>query len=268
MNNAFKRRLSNPLINYLGSRRARRKFSDAPIIIGGCARTGTSLLLSILAGHPRIFAVPTETGVFSNWEKNPETNGLPEHVPQRMDRIHRSFLSHTIPGTVTRWCEKTPSNVRHIEKIFAFFDERVKFIHLVRDGRDVLTSVHPERPEDYWVAPGRWVSDTRAGLAYRDHPGVLTLRYEDLVSRHEQSLELICQFLGEEMSEEFRHWFEHSKVRRNRAWCHPLKQVHTASLQKWKKPEHAARMEEIMDNPEVVELLKELGYVQPILPTY
>ncbi|NIR47629.1 sulfotransferase, partial [candidate division KSB1 bacterium] len=115
--------------------RAQKRFTDCPIILGGCARTGTSLLLSILAAHPRIFAFPTETGVFSNWQYNGNSNeGSPKYVPERMDRLYRYILSHVIPKSATHWCEKTPSNVRHIDKILAYFDHKVKFIHLIRDG--------------------------------------------------------------------------------------------------------------------------------------
>jgi len=32
-----------------------------PIVIGGCARSGTSLLLSLLSCHPQIIAIPVET---------------------------------------------------------------------------------------------------------------------------------------------------------------------------------------------------------------
>ncbi len=35
-----------------------------PIIIGGCGRSGTTLLLSILGSHPNIQAIKDETGLF------------------------------------------------------------------------------------------------------------------------------------------------------------------------------------------------------------
>ncbi len=261
MNNALKRRVTNPLINFLGRRRANKRFTDSPIIIGGCARTGTSLLVSILAAHSKIFAFPAETGVFSNWQYNGNSNDdSPAYVPERMDRLHRYILSHPIPKSVTRWCEKTPSNVRHIDKILAYFDNKVKFIHLIRDGRDVLTSRHPENPDDYWVSPERWIADTRAGIAFKDNSQVLTLKYEDLVKNHRHSLQTICEFLNEEFNPEFIHWYEHSNVRKNRAWFQPLQQLHHASIGKWKKPEHNERINQIMGNKEVVRLLDELNY--------
>ncbi len=263
MDNIFKRWISSPVITAIGRRRMTKRFSDSPIIIGGCARTGTSLLVSIFSAHPRIFAIPTETGVFSNWKlQSGSTFGNPFYIPQRPDRIHRYVISHPIPQSITRWCEKTPSNVRHIEKILAFFNNRVKFVHIIRDARDVLTSRHPENPEKYWVSPERWINDTRAGLAFQNHPCILTIKYESLVHDHEETLRCICNFLEEPFDHSFLNWFENSSVRKNRAWFHPLKKLHKQSVEKWKKPENADRLTEIMANQEVVNLMTELGYTQ------
>ncbi len=263
MDNIFKRWISSPVINAIGRRRMTRRFSDSPIIVGGCARTGTSLLVSIFSAHPRIFAIPTETGVFSNWKLRPgSTSDNPFYIPQRPDRIHRYVISHAIPKTTTRWCEKTPSNVRHIEKILRYFNGAVKFIHIIRDARDVLTSRHPENPGEYWVSPERWINDTRAGLAFQDHPCILTIKYESLVHNHEETLRRICDFLEEPFDDSFLNWFENSNVRKNRAWFHPLKKLHNQSVEKWKKPEHADRLAEIMGNQAIINLMKQLDYIQ------
>ncbi len=36
----------------------------SPILIGGCGRSGTTLLTSILSSHPKIALIPHETGIF------------------------------------------------------------------------------------------------------------------------------------------------------------------------------------------------------------
>ena len=43
----------------------------------------------------------------------------------------------------------------------------------------------------------RWVCETSAGLAYRDHPRVAEVRYEDLVLRPEETLRPLLDRLGE-----------------------------------------------------------------------
>lgn len=261
MLNNFKKFFTVPLLTFLGRRRAEQIFRDPPVLIGGCGRSGTSLLLSILAAHPQILAIPTETGVFSNWETDPgKADAAAAWRPQRMDRIYRHILSRPIPKTITRYCEKTPSNVRHIGKILNFFQGRVKFIHLIRDGRDVMTSVHPENPDSYWVDPERWVSDVRTGLAHRALPQLLTIKYEHLILQHQQTMQQVCDFLDIEYTPALKSWFEHSDVRKNRAWFHPLKQLHPSSIGKWQQEKFRSRVAEIMQNKEVVKLLRELDY--------
>lgn len=261
MLNDFKKHVTVPLLTFFGRRRAERIFRDPPVLIGGCGRSGTSLLLSILAAHPQILAIPTETGVFSNWEAGPgRANSTVSWRPQRMDRIYRHILSRTIPKTVTRYCEKTPSNVRHIEQIMDYFQGRMRFIHLIRDGRDVMTSVHPENPDTYWVDPERWVSDVRAGLAHRALPQLLTIKYEDLILQHQPTMQQVCEFLEIDYTPALRSWFEHSDVRKNRAWFHPLKQLHPSSIGKWKQEKFRARIHDIMQDAAVVKLLQELDY--------
>jgi len=263
MNNSFKSSIAAPLIYYLGRRKERRKFTKPPIIIGGCGRSGTTLLLSILSAHPAIHVLPWESRIFAQWNKVDRTEegcGL-EYLPKRLDRLYRNFLGNRIPPSVNRWCEKTPSNILFLPQTLAWFNNRVKFIHIIRDGRDVMTSIHPDDPAKYWVEPERWVRDTRAGLAYREHPSVLTIKYEDLMTDHQKNLQKICEFIEADFVEEIRSWHEHATLRKNQAWFDRLKKPHTNSIRKWEKPEHADRLKILLGNDEVVALLEELEYV-------
>ncbi len=240
----------------LGKFRIKGTFSRPPILIGGCGRSGTTLLLSILGAHPHIHAIKRETGAFLKWEE--ASTG--EMIPYRMDRLYRALCLGRLSPKATRVCEKTPGNVRYIGNILRYFDDQVKFVHLVRDGRDVLVSRHPTKPEAYWVSPRRWVDDTRGGLAFRDHPSVLTLKYEDLVLHYERSIEKICSFIDEPLVAELLSYDTYTNVRKNRAWFGEAKKIHTSSIGKWKSPQNRERVVEIMRNPEVVGLLDQLGY--------
>jgi hypothetical protein len=75
-----------------------------PVIIGGCGRSGTTLLSAMIDAHPLFFC-----------------------------------------GPESRWSEKTPGNVRVLDRIFEYFP-RARFIHVIRDGRDVVcsTRTHPK----------------------------------------------------------------------------------------------------------------------------
>lgn len=262
--NEFKK-VINPIVTYLGKKKETNKFSDMPIMICGCGRSGTTLLLSIIGAHPNIYAFPKETGVFINWYdevqyffKNDKGNA--SQVP-RLDKFYRLLLKYDIPNQVTRWCEKTPKNIRYLDKILNYFEEEIKIIHIIRDGRDVMLSKHPNAPDKYWVSPERWINDVKKGLEYKEHSQMLTLKYENLVTDYEETIEKICDFINEDCTEELYSYFKHTNVQKTNAWYDKAQKIHSNSIEKWKKEENQARVEEVMENKEVVELLKELDYL-------
>ncbi len=249
------KQIISPLIIYLGKKKETRAFSSSPILIGGCARSGTTLLLSILSAHPHIFCYPNELGVFNYWKQNKNN----ESEPIRLYRLYRSILLSRIPSSAKRWCEKTPRNVRHLETIFKYYSNHVKFIHIIRDGRDVILSKHPDH-HDYWVSPERWVHDVKMGLKYIGHPNVLTIYYENLVFKFQQTINQICTFTGEPRTEELINWHQNSKIRKSNAWSSSVQDLFKSSVGKWKLPENTERIEEFMKNEEAKQLLYELGY--------
>ena len=261
MDNFFKTYFSSPVINYLGRIKERRVFSKPPVFIGGCGRSGTSLLLSILSAHPKIFAVPHETDAFTQW-RNAEPGGKrgSSAYPLREDRLYRYLMTHHVPAEAWRWCEKRPYNVLYIKEILCYWPDS-RFINIIRDARDVLTSCHPKRSDRYWIAPSRWIRDVSAGLKFKDHPHVLTIRYEDLISDSDLIIKQICDFINEACVPEILHWYENAAVRKNRAWFGGLQPIHSGSVKKWERPEYNSRIESIMKNAQIVKLLKELNYL-------
>lgn len=192
---AIKKTLT-PILNILRLRRG-------PVIIGGCGRSGTTLLLSILSSHPHIFGIDDETYalcflayLYDTDSARPKSNIGPEFFPVkpgldspiRLDILYEYLARHQVPDSCTRWCEKTPKNILFCKQILECFGKNSRFIHVVRDGRDVVTSRHPTDPSTFWVKPTRWIQDVEAGLDYEKHPQVLTLRYEDLVTDPEDTL--------------------------------------------------------------------------------
>ncbi len=245
-----------PLIRTLGKSIARRKFQEDPIFIGGCGRSGTTLLLSMLSAHGEVFACPRELGLFNHTHRDAEGR----LVADRIDRLYRSFIFNPISRTAKRWCEKSPSNIHHIDEIDEYFDGKFKFIQMVRDGRDVVLSIHPTAPDRYWVKPQRWVCDVREGFAYKDHPQVKTVRYEDLITDYETTIRDLCQFLELPVSSEILHWHENAKVRRNSAYFSKVEKSHSMSIQKWKRTADTDRLADFMAEPYAKEWLSTLGY--------
>lgn len=239
----------------LRSLRRINRFDKPPIIIGGCGRSGTTLLMSLLSSIPEVFVYPRESSVFCGPSRG---QGLSRHD---VDRLRARMMGHAIPETARRWCEKTPKNIHAFPDLMELFGDRVRLIHMVRDGRDVVTSRHPRTPDEYWVSPERWVADVSAGLELRGHPSVYTLRYEDLVERFSETIGPLCDFLDIPPDQRpSADWHDRATVRDNRAWFDGLQPIHNSSLRKWEKPEHAERVAEFMKHPGAADLLKELEY--------
>lgn len=226
-----------------------RQLSRPPILIGGCARSGNTLLLSILSSQPEIFAFPTETGLFC-----PPRTGLARAA------FTRHLVWQNVPRSARRWAEKSPRNVLYVREIIEHFDGRVRLLHVVRDGRDVVTSRHPRDPSRYWVAPERWIEAVRAGLAWEGHPLVLTVRYEDLVRDTAGQLARLGAFLEEDFGGPGGEWHERAAVRSSPAWFHEVRATHAGSIGRWRDARHRAAVHALLAHREAVELLARLGY--------
>lgn len=207
-----------------------------PIIIGGCARTGTTLLLSILGAHPDVFAIGDETYAFSPLPIRP---GNLMEVPE--DK---------------RLCEKTPKNCQSFEEIYNYFNGDVDLIHIIRDGREVCTSKHPNY-SSYYVSPERWVQDTQAGLNCWH---TYTIRYEDLVQDTEVTLKKLCEAIGLDFHSNLLQHQTHTNVKKNPAWATQARRIEDTSLAKSKELQHKKRCQEVMDYEPARKLLKKLNY--------
>ena len=235
-------------------------FTRPPILIGGCGRSGTSILLSVLSAHPAIAAIPAETEAFcpTAWEPQPdlEASFRPELIEE-----HLGALSPR--PQAARWLEKSPKNVLFLGRIIEHFKGRVRLINLVRDGRDVVTSFHPtRRRERPWVSPGRWIGDVGAGAAFDDHPLVHVVRYEDLILEYERTVRDLCLFLGEEVHPDLFDWHAHATVRTHVAWAGQVSGLHPQSIGKWKREENRKWVEPLLASPRARELLQRYGYLE------
>ncbi len=271
------------------------------VFIVGCPRSGTTLLQRMLDNHgdlavandthfiPRVIAKETET--------DPRlTADLVERVRsyRRLDRLglteehlsEAAFAASSFSEFVsllydafahlhgkTLAGEKTPDYGQHIDRLISLFPE-ARFIHIVRDGRDVaLSTIDWANPTK---GPGRWtlwpVSPMAASalwwrwqvepaLQARATHGlgkVLELRYEDLVSAPEFELDRITRFLGIPYDVEMARYFEgKEKSTANRsaksAWLRP-----TQGLRDWRTQmsEHDLALFEALCG----DLLETLGY--------
>lgn len=97
-----------------------------------------------------------------------------------------------------RWGEKTPDHVFRIRDIAALLPE-VRFIHIIRDGRDAAASLRPlwfSPSQDYAALGVFWAQRVREGRRQgADAPHYLEVRYEALIADAETVLRRICAFI-------------------------------------------------------------------------
>lgn len=221
-------------------------YPETPIVIGGCGRSGTTLLLSILGAHPHIHAIQEEMFAF-----------FP--LPFRLRPLLRHLQAPDAQNGWRRWCEKTPKNVRSFGEILQAFEDEVRLIHMVRDGRDVVTSHHPNSPQRYYVPPERWVADVQAGLDYEAH--TLLVRYEDLIADVEGTLRKVCDYLGEDFHPQIMEFYRHTTVTENKAWeGKKVQPLHNHRIGRWQHEEHQRVIQQFMETPGAPELMARLGY--------
>lgn len=193
----------------------------APIVLGGCGRSGTTLLRIMLDSHPRICCGP-ESSVFRRRALDPdaladrfglargEVRAIDDAAASRPAFIEAFAALCLRDAGKARWAEKTPRNISRIGAIFRFFPE-ARFVHVLRDGRDVACSLrtHPRHavvdgrlvPLDTWkplaACARRWRDDIECSRPWWSDPRLHTLRYEDLVRNPEAELRRLMLFLGE-----------------------------------------------------------------------
>lgn len=219
-----------------------------PVIVGA-PRSGTTLLRLMLDAHPDL-AIPPETSFFGyiaaldgsgdalrrrffdlvtafppnapNWhdfglEREAFAQALdaiePFTVADGLRAFYRLYAQH---HGKPRWGEKTPDYSQHVES-FATLLPEARFIHLIRDGRDVAASWRRQ-----WFSPGRepevlaqaWIGRVQAarragakGIHYTE------VFYEELVSQPEPVMRRLCAWLDLPWSDQVLHHHERAPRR-------------------------------------------------------
>ena len=101
------------------------------------------------------------------------------------------------------WLEKTPDHLFYVARIQRHV-ARAKFIHIVRDGKEVVASLNRVartycawRPYlDDMLAVERWNQAWRETLSWVGNPNHLVVRYEALLERPRRTLAQILAFIG------------------------------------------------------------------------
>jgi len=248
----------------------------APFFIVGSGRSGTTLLRIILASHSRL-SIPPETWYLNRLQEFLDLNRplLPEEVdravqtmtshyrwpdmdidadefrravsqiraPYLRDVVEIVYREHLARDHKVRWGDKTPGYIELLPQLANIFPDS-KFIHFIRDGRDVAKSFQTQQWYGPWLHENtrewteameyyeRW---NRTDLSSR----IYQARYEDLVLDTEKTIRDICNFLGEQFEPEMLSWQKKvdNLVPAREAHIHQtLKQAPDASfVSRWKR---------------------------------
>src|SRR5262245_19697682 len=114
--------------------------------------------------------------------------------------IHNLFSEHCRLDGKPRWINKTPDYVQRLPHLHELFQD-LRFIHCIRDGRDIACSVitRPWGPKTVPEAAGWWKGKIQSGVQFgKAYPQqYLEVRYEDVVRDPAAHLRRILAWLGE-----------------------------------------------------------------------
>ncbi len=274
----------------------------SPFFIVGAGRSGTTLLRRILVASKQVH-IPPETYVlaqvieyyrrnaYQDWaslvqhcmalfELHPEFEtfqislrsllpklyALPENersLAKMLDMFYR-FHADKTGEHCKRWGDKTPINTFALDDIYAVFP-KAKFIHLLRDGVDVVHSyVSTELISSIILAAERWRNAVRLAHYFSvKHANVcIELRYESLSCDTQTEMKRVCMFLDIRYNEAMINQLEHTSVMGDMKQYEHYQHANEAiSSQYMGKGRKALAEEELQCIRKVMRrTLKEMGY--------
>jgi hypothetical protein len=189
---------------------------DRLVFLVGTQRSGTNWVQRLLATHPDVVALPSETQLFAigidvlAQRVQHGVLGSPSTASVFMDRdaFHaaaRAFCDTAFAGVADRLApsarrivERSPNHVENLELIGAIYPD-AWIVHLVRDGRDVARSLvsQPWGPRSVSDAAALWAGSIRsARTAAATLARYREIRYEDLLENPADGLGELFRFLG------------------------------------------------------------------------
>lgn len=210
--------------------------ADRPIVIVGCARSGTTLLQAMVHSHARLtmppenrFVMPVyrNRATFGDLRGAANRDAVADAVVARRagkfadlgldaDAVRRRM--HDVPPTIgsllgavleayahrfgkQRWGDKRPNYIQSLDDVLALFPD-AQILHMIRDGRDCVASLKrmPWWTFGYPASVYKWARAIDVGLWARRQlrpDQYHEVRYEDLVGDPAAELTALCDFLGE-----------------------------------------------------------------------
>jgi protein-tyrosine sulfotransferase len=275
--------------------------SCQPMLIVSAGRSGTTLLRSMLVASEQI-AIPPESFAlpyaalqfqamqeqswynlsrltlslfeavhsFSYWETNIQpvyatVRSLPEQersLARVLDILFMYYAAEKFPQA-RLWGDQSPENAKRLRWLWQVFPNG-KYVHVLRDGRDVVASFC-EMGESLEGAIQRWrVSLDNFNWLKQHVPAsnIFEVRYEDLVAQPETSLRDLSAFLAIDYSEEMlNYWQKDTTVEQRflgKVHENLVKPVFSNSVGSWRKRLNAEQQQIVQT--QLSKLLAEKNY--------
>ena len=263
-----------------------------PFFIVGSARSGTTLLRLMLNAHPEVAIPPESRFITELWTGHDEvevdpllseleandrfqTWELPIAAVRReldgrssaryVEVMEAAYTAFSRAHGKRRWGDKTPRYVRHISLLARLWPD-ARFIHLIRDGRNVALSYAdvPFGPKNVATAATLWSGRVQAGLRDGRPLGgkrYLEINYEDLVEDPKGEIGDLCGFLDLEFDDGMLNYTEglgEAVLSRGTIYNPNVRQSPNPRLRSWEQSmpdDHVEIFEAVAGD-----VLSELGY--------
>lgn len=276
--------------------------SCQPLIIVSSGRSGTTLLRSMLVMGGEI-AIPPETEIlptamlqftamqelgwvnlsrlvislqensfnFPLWEMdlNPVYLAAKAVPPQEqslarlIDLLYMGYADAHFPDAIC-WGDQTPDNFLYYHWFLSVFPQ-AKYLHVLRDGRDVVASLLKMKNHSLDYAVGRWqqsIHNADKISAQVPKSNYMELRYEDLVTDTASSLQRVCVFANiAYVPDMLEYWRSTTTVEHQRYTHHEnlAKPVFTSSIGRWKERLSPEQQQAVQ--AQCAPLLQRYGYI-------
>lgn len=227
---------------------------DRHILITGQGRSGSTLFYSMMQHCLRGF-----------------------HLP---DREVRASDMIPVPGNT---CTKRPFDVFDFDRIAREAEDRKRLdmIVMLRDPRDILTSIHRKVPDDYFLSadycyflfgengptrtmPGLLMTHFRILEILKSGvfpQGVFLLKYEHLVEDPDRIQAKLAAGLDLTFEGRFSEFYTREVAPANEAAMNGVRPVARDRVAKWQRPEHRDRIiDQFTRFPVLHDILIDLGY--------
>ena len=187
----------------------------SPVVIFGAPRSGTTYVTEILNAHPRVH-ITNEAKLFvwarltlgqldSEHVALTHRERFKEYLKPELARLIRRFYWELDPSALV-WGDKNPDYARRhaVLQTVADLFRGARFIHVIRDGRDVVASLLRKRNADgepwasFEEAHRIWNENITTAHAFVTSapPGTaLEVRYEELIADDLEMARKMCEFV-------------------------------------------------------------------------